>query len=162
LAEGVERIAHAVKSGTGLRTVFHHHCGTFIETPEETARLMEMTDTALVGLCLDTGHWYYGGGDPLEALRKYRERAWLIHFKDSDASVAERARAEGWDYLTALRQGLFCGLGEGAIDHAAFAADLRDGGYEGWIVVENESPPGRVPPKVMARDDRAYLASLRL
>ncbi len=162
VAEGVERIARAVKDGCGLRTVFHHHCGTYIETPEETARLMEMTDPALVGLCLDTGHWYYGGGDPMDALRKYRERAWLIHFKDSAAAVAERARAEAWDYLTALHNGLFCGLGEGAIDHAAFATDLRDGGYEGWIVGENESPPGRVPPLTMARNDRAYLASLGL
>ena len=33
-------------------------------------------------------------------------------------------------------------------------------GYDGWIVVENEAPPGRVPPLLMAQNDRAYLAGL--
>lgn len=162
VAKGTERIARAVRDETGMRTVFHHHCATNVETPEETARLMEMTYPGLVGLCLDTGHWYYGGGDPIAALRTYADRAWLVHFKDCDAGVAARARAEEWDYLKALRSGLFCGLGEGAIDHAAAVDELHRARYEGWIVVENESPPGRVPALTMARNDRAYLAELGL
>ena len=161
-ATGAQRIAQAVRDATGLRTVFHHHCATNIETPEETAHLMEMTDSDLVGLCLDTGHWYYGGGDPIEALRAYADRAWLVHFKDCDAAIAAPARTEEWDYLTALRNGLFCGLGEGAIDHAAAVDELRSAGYKGWIVVENESPPGRMPAVTTARNDRAYLMGLGL
>jgi inosose dehydratase len=160
-AAGAEQIARAVRDETGLRTVFHHHCATNIETPAETARLMETTDPDLVGLCLDTGHWYYGGGDPVASLRTHADRAWLVHFKDCDAGIAVQARAE-WDYLTALRNGLFCGLGEGAIDHAAAVEELRRSGYNGWIVVENESPPGRMPAPDMARNDRAYLAGLGL
>jgi inosose dehydratase len=162
VAIGTERIAKAVREATGIRTVFHHHCATFIETPEETARLMEMTNPDLVGLCLDTGHYYYGGGDPIAALRTYAGRAWLVHFKDCDAAIATQARSEGWDYLRALRNGLFCGLGEGAIDHAAAVDELRRSGYQGWIVVENESPPGRVPALTMARNDRSFLTGVRL
>jgi inosose dehydratase len=124
VAEATERIATAVRDQTGLRTVFHHHCGSFVETPEETARLLEMTPADLVGLCLDTGHYAYGGGDPLEALRHFRERVWHVHFKDCDASVAENARKQGWDYPTALRNGIFCGLGEGYVDHTAFFREL--------------------------------------
>ncbi|HEY8765955.1 MAG TPA: TIM barrel protein [Dehalococcoidia bacterium] len=162
VAEGTERVATAVREQTGLRTVFHHHCGTFIETPEETARLMEMTPADLVGLCLDTGHYAYGGGDPLEALRDFRERVWHVHFKDCDATVAENARATGWDYPTSLRNGIFCGLGQGYVDHAAFFGELERSGYDGWIVVENEAPPGRVPPLIAAQRDREYLAGLGL
>ena len=33
---GAERIARAVKAETGLRTVFHHHCGGSVETPAES------------------------------------------------------------------------------------------------------------------------------
>ncbi|MEO8456957.1 MAG: TIM barrel protein [Chloroflexota bacterium] len=161
LAAGAERIARAVRDETGLRTVFHHHCATYVETAEETARLMEMTSDAL-GLCLDTGHWYYAGGDPLEPLRAYRERTWLVHFKDCDGETAAFAKAEGWDYLTAIRNGIFCGLGEGAIDHAAIAAELKSSGYDGWIVAENEAPPGRMPALAMAQQDRAYFAGLGL
>ena len=36
---------------TGLRTVFHHHCGGYVETPEEVGRLMASTNPELLGLC---------------------------------------------------------------------------------------------------------------
>ena len=61
-ARGAEDIARAVKSQTGLRTVFHHHCAGFVERPDEVARLLEMTDGDLLGLVLDTGHYTYGSG----------------------------------------------------------------------------------------------------
>lgn len=159
---GVTRIAEAVRDETWLRTVFHHHCGTHIETAEETARLLDGTPADLVGLCLDTGHFAYAGDDPLAVLRRHRERVWLVHFKDGDGAAMGRAKAEGWDYLTAIRNGIFCGIGEGSVDHAAVAAELLATGYDGWVVVENEAPPGRVPAKLMAERDRAYLASLGL
>jgi inosose dehydratase len=162
LASGAKRVAQAVLDETGLRTVFHHHCGTFVETPEETKRLLDMTAADLVGLCLDTGHYVYAGGDPLELLREYRERVWLVHFKDCDAETSARARAAGWGYVTAIRNGIFCGLGEGAVDHPGVLLELERTGYDGWIVAENEAPPGRVPPLLMAQRDREYLARLGL
>ena len=86
-ARGAEDIARAVKSQTGLRTVFHHHCGGFVERPDEVARLLEMIDRDLLGLVLDTGHYTYGSGknDPkvvLDALELFAERIWYVHFKD--------------------------------------------------------------------------------
>src|SRR5215217_7862013 len=51
-AEGVEQIARAVRDETGLRTVFHHHCATYVETPREIDALLQRTDPALLGLCL--------------------------------------------------------------------------------------------------------------
>jgi inosose dehydratase len=160
LVEGTERVARSVRDETGLRTVFHHHCGTFVETPEETARLLDSTPADLLGLCLDTGHYVYGGGDPLDLLRRYRDRVWHVHFKDCDAPTTAQAKAEAWDYVTAIRNGIFCGIGEGAVDHEAVFDELASSGYEGWIVVENEAPPGRVPPLLMAQNDRAYIARL--
>ena len=160
LAAGAERVARAVRDETGLRTVFHHHCGTFVETPEETARLLDSTPADLLGLCLDTGHYVYGGGDPLDLLRRYRERVWHVHFKDCDGPTVVQAKADAWDYVTAIQNGIFCGIGEGAVDHRAFFSDLVSTSYDGWIVVENEAPPGRVPPLLMAQNDRAYLTRL--
>ena len=49
-AANAERIARAVRDATGLRTVFHHHCASYIETPEEIADLMNRTDPDLLGL----------------------------------------------------------------------------------------------------------------
>ena len=70
-AAGVEQIARAVRDDTGLRTVFHHHCAAYVETPAEIDALLQRTDPALVGLCLDSGHVTYGGGSPLDLLAKY-------------------------------------------------------------------------------------------
>ena len=69
-AEGANALAGKVRAETGLRTVFHHHCGGYVETPEEVDTLMRSTDKALLGLVLDTGHWMFGGGDPVEALHR--------------------------------------------------------------------------------------------
>ena len=145
-ADGINQIARAVRDDTGLRTVFHHHCATFVETPPEIDALMQATDPALVGLCLDTGHATYGGGSPLDLLERHRDRIWHVHFKDCEPRVAERARQEEWDYQTALRHGVFCELGKGAVDFAAVLRELERSGYDGWIVVEQDVLPGMGAP----------------
>jgi inosose dehydratase len=157
--EGAERIALAVKHETGLRTDFHHHCAGFIETPRET-ELLNATSPSLLGLCLDTGHWAYAGGDPLEAVKRFGDRIWHVHFKDCHASIAERARKAEWDYFTAVRNGVFYGLGDGDIDLESVLRELQRPNYNGWIVVEDELPPGMGEPLERARRDRAYMRTL--
>ena len=109
-AEGAARVAEAVKRETGLRTVFHHHCGGFVETPAEIEKLMSLTDPRLLGLCFDTGHYRLGGGDPLEGLHRHRHRVWHFHFKDYSPALGEQSRAEEWDYYESVRRGIFCEL----------------------------------------------------
>ena len=162
VASGAERIAGRVCDETGLRTVFHHHAGTPVETLEETAHFLEMTDPALIGLCYDSGHFAYAGADPVDALRRVGDRIWHVHFKDFRPVVAERARREGWDYHRAVASDLFCELGGGGIDFAALLAELRTMDYRGWIVVEDEMPPGTCDPLESAKHDRAYLRGLGL
>jgi inosose dehydratase len=160
VASGAERVAGAVRDATGLRTVFHHHCATYVETPHEIDALMERTDERVVGLCLDTGHATYGGGDPVEILSRHAGRVWHIHFKDCSPLVAARARAEGWGYLEAVRHGLFCELGQGQVDFEAVIARLRATGYTGWIVVEQDVLPSMGTPAASARRNRQFLRSL--
>jgi inosose dehydratase len=156
-ARGVEQIARAVRDETGLRTVFHHHCAGYVETPEEIDLLMHRTDPALVGLCLDSGHATYGGGSPLELLSRHRSRTWHVHFKDCEPRIADRARQEGWDYQTALRHGLFCELGRGSVEFPALLRELERTGYDGWIVVEQDVLPSMGAPLASATRNREYL-----
>lgn len=161
-AEGAEKVARAVKTEAGLRTVFHHHCAGYVEHPTEVDMLMQLTDPALLGLCFDTGHYRFGGGDPLAALQKHKDRIWHVHFKDCQPEIAERSRAEGWDYFTSVRNGIFCELGKGDIDFPRIKAELENMGYDGWVVVEQDVLPGMGKPKESARRNREYLASIGL
>ncbi len=161
-ARGVDGIARAVRDDAGLRTVFHHHCATFVETPQEIDALLQRTDPALVGLCLDSGHATYGGGTPVELLSRYRPRIWHVHFKDCEPRVARRAREEKWDYQTALRHGLFCELGRGAVDFAALLRDLERSGYDGWVVVEQDVLPTMGAPLDSAIRNRRYVRQIGL
>jgi inosose dehydratase len=161
-AAGANRLARAVHDETGLRTVFHHHIGTWVETEQETRRLLEMTDPTLVGLCFDTGHWTFAGGDPIEGLRSYASRIWHVHFKDCDLQVAARSRMEKLDGVAAVGLGVFCELGKGGVPFPAVREVLESIDYRGWIVVEQDILPGMGAPKESARRNREYLASIGL
>ncbi|MCI0521945.1 MAG: sugar phosphate isomerase/epimerase [Chloroflexi bacterium] len=159
-AEGTTRVAEAVKKETGLRTAFHHHCAGYVETPAEIAKLMALTDPALLGLVFDCGHYRFGGGDPLEGLRKYGQRVWHFHFKDCHPGVRAQAAQQGWDYFQSVAQGVFCELGKGEVDFPALMAELQALGYDGWGVVEQDVLPGMGKPKDSALRNRAYIRSL--
>jgi inosose dehydratase len=159
-AHGCDTIARAVRDATGLRTVFHPHGAGFVETPWEVDELMQRTDPALVGLCLDTGHLMLGGGDPLEIYRRHAARVWHVHFKDFDPRVFHRARGGSWNYFESMRHGIFCELGRGAVDFAAMLRELREHGYDDWIVVEQDVLPGMGSPAESARRNRDFLRGL--
>jgi inosose dehydratase len=161
-ASGAETVAAAVRKHYGIRTVFHHHCGGYVETPKELARLMELTDPSLLGLCLDMGHYAFGGGDPVEALQTYGDRIWHVHFKDFDPKVDWRAGNEDFDYFKSVEEGVFCELGKGNVDFKAIVSLLKEKDYEGWIVVEQDVLPGMGSPKTCAYNNRQFIRSLGL
>lgn len=158
-AKGANKVAAAVLDRTGLRTVFHHHCAAFVETPAEIQTLMDRTDPNLLGLCLDTGHYTVGGGatpaDPVAALKQYGERVWHVHFKDCQPSLTANR-----SYTDAVSQGLFCELGKGVVDFPAMLKQLDARKYKGWIVVEQDILPGAGNPKLSAARNREYLKTL--
>lgn len=119
----------------GLRCVFHHHAGSYIETPGEVARLLELTE---VGLCLDTGHYAYAGGDPVEAVRGFGSRIEYLHFKDVDPVRLRAANLAGLSFLDGVRAGVFCELGTGCVLFRELVSALEKLGYDGWAVVEQD------------------------
>ncbi|MBI5928684.1 MAG: TIM barrel protein [Chloroflexi bacterium] len=161
-ADGANRIAQVVNRETGLRTVFHHHAAGYVETPSEIATFLGLTDPQVLGLCFDTGHYAFGGGDPMQGLRDYRNRIWHVHFKDCEPNIAARSRNEGWEYFKTVGQGVYCELGKGMVDFPAIVAELRATNYDGWIVVEQDVLPGMGAPLASAKRNREYLHSIGL
>lgn len=158
--EGATQVAEAVRKEAGLRTAFHPHCAGYVETPAEIDKLMALTDPAMLGLVFDCGHYRWGGGNPLEGLRKYGKRVWHFHFKDHQPEVSRKAAQTGWDYFQSVSQGVFCELGKGDVDFPALLAELQSMGYTGWGVVEQDVLPGMGQPRESARRNRDYIRSL--
>jgi inosose dehydratase len=159
-AEGAMKVAEAVKKETGLRTAFHHHCAGYVETPAEIETLMKLTDPSLLGLVFDCGHYAFGGGVPLQGLKKYGKRVWHFHFKDHQPEVHARVEKEKLDYFQAVSGGVFCELGKGNVNFPALMEELKRIGFDGWGVVEQDVLPGMGQPKESARRNREYIRSL--
>ncbi len=166
-AATVNAVAKALREELNMRVVMHHHAGTFIETPAEVDRFLAETDQETVGLLLDTGHYAYGGGDPVELLRRHGGRVRYVHLKDARAAELEHVRESRATMNEAWRRGVFCPLGEGVVDFPRVIEGLRRNGYSGWLIVEQDVVPdanGRLQPEPFdsAKKSRAYLRELGL
>lgn len=162
-ARGVNLVARRVFDEVGLKLVFHHHCAGYVETPDETRALMDRVDPELVGLCLDTGHWHYAGGDAVAAIKEFGERMRYLHLKDCSASIAQKARAAGKSYMEAVADGVFCPLGEGEVDFPGVIREMEALGYDGWAIVEQDVLVSDLAaPKRFSQQNRDYLRSIGL
>lgn len=68
---------------------------------------MENTDPKYVFLCFDTGHFTFAGEDPVKMLEKFADRVGHVHLKNMRMPLVEKARAEHWSFLDAVRAGAF-------------------------------------------------------
>jgi len=149
-AEGVKRAAGLCRD-RGYEPTFHHHGASYIETPEEIEEMLRRTD---IGLCLDTGHLVIGGGDPLRAVADWGARINHLHLKDVRRSVIERVTAGEGLMMDFWREGAFCALGDGDLDIDGILRAIRDAGFSGWLVVEQDMLPRRDDPADRAARDQ--------
>jgi inosose dehydratase len=144
----------------GYEPTFHPETGTFVEATWEIERVLEISD---VGLCLETGHIFVGGGDPLEVLRSAPERVNHVHLKDAVRSRMDAVIADHEPTPAIWSREVFCALGEGDVNLDAVLAELEALNFEGWLVVEQDIFPQTSARFAQAIADqqknRKYLAS---
>jgi inosose dehydratase len=138
---GVEALA-AFAAQRGISLVYHHHMGTIVETPDEIDLFMAHTGLH-THLLFDTGHCYFGGGDPAAVARRHMGRVRHIHAKNVRPDVMRQVRAENLSVLEGVRRGVFTvpGDAEGGVDFAPVLREAAAHGYEGWLVIEAEQDP---------------------
>lgn len=122
-------------AANGLRTGLHPHWGMAIERPTHVERLLAESD---VDICLDTGHLYLGGADPVEIARLASGRVIHVHLKDVDNALAERVQRGATTFKQATLDGMFTPLGAGDVDIAGVIEVLEQGGFDGWYVLEQD------------------------
>ena len=115
----------------GLDLVFHPHAATYVETPEETEQFFDATSASNIGLCLDTGHCAYAGGDPAAEAKKFREKLRFIHIKDIDAKVMAEVRRSEMNFDQAIAANVFTIVGQGSVDFPAILC--RSGEKLLWV-----------------------------
>ncbi|MBL4812938.1 MAG: myo-inosose-2 dehydratase [Rhodobacteraceae bacterium] len=131
----------------GITLVYHHHMGTVVETPAEIDQFMANTGPA-TKLLFDTGHCYFGGGEPAEVIARHMSRVGHIHAKNVRPDIMEQVRAGGLSFLEGVRRGVFTvpGDSEGAVDFAPVLKVAAQHGYAGWLVIEAEQDPAQRDP----------------
>jgi inosose dehydratase len=160
-AEGANEIARRAKE-LGLACAFHPHAGTYVETPTEIDELLGRTDASLVGLCLDTGHVYYGGGDPVALARRDPKRVRHVHLKDVYRDRYQRALDRELDFVAAVGEDVFAPVGAGSLDMAGVLGTLRDTGFAGWLIVEQDiriAPGASRQPKLDAAKSYSFVTA---
>lgn len=143
---GIEALA-AFSAAQGITLVYHHHMGTIVEAEWEIDRLMAETGP-YTHLLLDTGHCYYGGGDPVRVAKKHMHRVGHIHAKNVRPAIMQEVRELGLSFLEGVRRGSFTvpGDAEGAVDFYGVLEVAAQHNYSGWLVIEAEQDPSvRIP-----------------
>ena len=123
----------------GVETVYHHHMNSIGEKPQELDAVLETVDPKAVGILFDIAHYQQGGGDPVAAIRKYRDR-----IKD----VRAIDKAPGYEWVE---------LGRGRVDVKGCVAALKAVGFKGWAIIElDKVPDADGSPKASALANKQY------
>ena len=101
--------------------------------------LLEGLDTEATGYCPDVGHIAKGGMDALSIIKKYRSVVNCVHYKDM------------------YDDGRWAQTGEGYIDFIGITNYLKETGYEGWIVMEDEADQAITDPDGVTVKDGVYI-----
>jgi len=146
----------------GLDLVFHPHISTYVETPDETEQFFDATSGSGIGLCLDTGHCAYAGGDPVAEAVKFRNVLRFVHIKDVDSAALAEVRSKELNFEEAVEARTFTIIGQGSIDFPAFFAALKAMDYHGWSVVEQDVKFGAtvIPPAESIAASLDYLTKV--
>lgn len=120
----------------GLRVALHQHWGMAVERRHHLDRVLSGTE---VSLCLDTGHMFLAGIDPVDIARSVPDRVAHVHLKDVDAEWAARVRTGETTFRRAVQTGLFRPLGSGDVDIRGVISALEGAGYQGWYVLEQDT-----------------------
>jgi len=137
-------------SDVGVVLVYHNHLNSVSAHPEGLRRLFDQVDPRYVKLLLDIAHYQAGGGDPVEAIRQYKENIACLHIKDLGKPFDrpnDPHRLED-----------FVELGRGMVNLPAVFDALHAIHFRGWAIVEldHENDPSR-SPKESAEISKDYL-----
>jgi inosose dehydratase len=128
----------------GVQAVYHNHMGQLGEKPEEVEVIVQAMDPRYLKLLLDIAHYKQGGGEPQEAVIKYKDAIHTLHLKDTKPK-------DGGGYK-------FVELGQGRVDVPAVFEALNKIKFKGWGVIELDGVPDpEKSPIICAEINKKYI-----
>ncbi|WAP56103.1 sugar phosphate isomerase/epimerase family protein [Streptomyces sp. S465] len=160
LASGMERLGREVRERFGLDIVVHPHADTHIDTEENVARFLDATDSDLVSLCLDTGHYAYCGGDSVKLIETYGERVGYLHLKQVDPEILADVVRNEVPFGPAVQRGVMCEPPKGVPELGPVLTAAQQLDVDLFAIVEQDMypcPPDQ--PFPIAERTRRFLRS---
>lgn len=108
----------------GLKLAYHNHGPEFANHGEEIEFLLRETDPARVWFLLDAGHAFRAGADIPGFVRTHHRRLAGLHIRDT-------------------KDGKETPLGTGEFPLQAVADVIRQTGWDGWVINEEERVGGK-------------------
>jgi inosose dehydratase len=133
----------------GVKVGYHNHMGSLGESPKDVDRILNEADPRYVKLELDVAHYQQGGGDPAQAISRYRDRILFLHLKDVESLKPTSDSRRSYRFVE---------LGRGRVDLKAVVAALKKINFRGWAIVELDSvPDSSRTPKESALISKKYV-----
>ncbi|MHC4463519.1 MAG: sugar phosphate isomerase/epimerase family protein [Planctomycetota bacterium] len=115
--------------------------GPYTTNPDTMEQILNFYDSPYLRMNFDTGNVFIAGQDPVEFLRRFRDKVSHCHIKDVSKELAEAVRGG--------MTGIACsvvGIGEGVnADNIAGCIELlKETNWDGVLSIECEAAPGKV------------------
>jgi sugar phosphate isomerase/epimerase len=133
IAETLNRMG-AATAQHGVDLALHPESFSMLRNSRDADLFMLLTDPTYVSLCPDTAQFTVGGSDPIDIVRRHRDRVVLTHWKDAVGPAPRDVEIDDRIYETQIQW--FAAVGQGVVDWPGWVRALRDIRYSGWAVFE--------------------------
>ena len=125
----------------GIKSVFHPNSppGSIFRTFDDYKLMFDGFDSKYVAFAADSGHIINGGMDVYDIFRDYMSVIKHVHYKDIGTDNRWRI------------------MGEGITDFVRLTRMLHTGGFDGYILVEDESSEAEDDPDGVTRKNAEYI-----
>ncbi|HEY0123910.1 MAG TPA: sugar phosphate isomerase/epimerase [Rhizobium sp.] len=115
---------------------------SYFRTEDDYRIMFDLIDPVYLGWTPDLGHIARGGMDAVAMVKAYRSFVKHVHIKD----YGGRPEA-GWRKM-----------GTGDVDFVEMTGFLQSSGYDGWIMVEEETEQSAADPDAAVKDIGEYVS----
>lgn len=118
-----------VAADHGVQILLEPH-GRYTDSVDHMERILELCNSDALGVNLDTGNLWLGGGDPVEMVKRLGRQIGHVHWKDMPAELEPK---RGTVFGTGMA---VIPLGTGAVDIKGAFAALTQAGFDGYTTLE--------------------------